>query len=127
VVRGDDTKANRAHTYKIGLLRRICGREKSCSIDEASYGPAHLNIALRLNNLAGLLSITNRLADAEAMTRRMLAILLQSARATGPQHLTLSQATNNYAKILSAMGLGPEEVRNRLNAVSRPFGVSLGG
>ncbi len=67
------------------------------------------------------------MAEAEPMTRRMVEILLQFACATGQQHPTLVQATNNYAKILSAMGLGPEEVRDRLDAVSRPFGISLGG
>ena len=97
------------------------------AIDEASYGPNHLNVAFRLNNLAGLLLMTNRLAEAEPLSRRMLEILLQSARATGQQHPHLSSSANNHARILRAMGLGPEDVRDRLNALGRPFGISLGG
>src|SRR5208337_2496024 len=41
------------------LLRR------ALAIDEASYGPDHPNVAIRLNNLAQLLQATNRLGEAE--------------------------------------------------------------
>ena len=43
-------------------------------IDEASYGKEHPDVAIRLNNLAQLLQITNRLADAELLMHRALAI-----------------------------------------------------
>ena len=50
------------------LLRR------ALQIDEASYGKEHPDVAIRLNNLAQLLQITNRLADAELLMHRALAI-----------------------------------------------------
>ena len=38
---------------------------RALAIDEASYGPDHPEVAIRLNNLARLLQATNRLADAD--------------------------------------------------------------
>lgn len=39
-------------------------------ITEQAYGPAHPTVAIRLNNLAGLLRATNRLAEAEPLLPR---------------------------------------------------------
>jgi len=100
---------------------------RALAIDEESYGPAHPNVAIRLNNLAGLLQATNRLIEAEPLSRRHLEIFLQFGRATGHEHLHLSQATKNYAGLLEAMGQTPEQIRTRLGEIGRPFGVSLGG
>ena len=47
---------------------------RALAIDEKSYGPDHPNVAIRLNNLAHLLQATNRLAEAEPLMRRALAI-----------------------------------------------------
>jgi tetratricopeptide (TPR) repeat protein len=47
---------------------------RALAIDEASYGPDHPAVAIRLNNLAVLLQDTNRLAEAEPLKRRALAI-----------------------------------------------------
>ena len=47
---------------------------RALAIDEKSYGPDHPNVAIRLNNLAELLQATNRLAEAEPLMRRALAI-----------------------------------------------------
>ena len=53
------------------------------AIDEASLGKDHPNVAIRLNNLAGLLQDTNRLDEAEPLMRRALAIFLAFRRETG--------------------------------------------
>ena len=54
---------------------------RALDIDEAGLGPDHPNVAIRLNNLAQLLQATNRLAEAEPLMRRALAI---DERASGP-------------------------------------------
>jgi hypothetical protein len=45
---------------------------------EKSFGPDHPKVARGLNNLAGLLSATNRLPEAEPLHRRELAIAEKS-------------------------------------------------
>ena len=47
---------------------------RALAINEKSFGPDHPNVAIRLNNLAQLLKATNRLAEAEPLMRRALAI-----------------------------------------------------
>ncbi len=47
---------------------------RALAIDEKSFGPDHPNVAIDLNNLAQLLQATNRLAEAEPLMRRALAI-----------------------------------------------------
>ena len=45
---------------------------RALAIDEKSYGPRHPRVALRLNNLAQLLHLTNRAAEAEPLYRRAI-------------------------------------------------------
>ncbi|MDJ0838412.1 MAG: tetratricopeptide repeat protein [Acidobacteriota bacterium] len=52
--------------------------------DEGSFGPDHPNVAVDLNNLAQLLKATNRLAEAEPLIRRALAIFEASLGKTHP-------------------------------------------
>ena len=59
---------------------------RALAIDEASYGPDHPDVAIRLNNLAVLLQATNRLAEAEPLYRRAVEILLKFTHATGHEH-----------------------------------------
>ena len=47
---------------------------RALAIDEASFEPDHPTVAFCLNNLAQLLLATNRLAEAEPLYRRALAI-----------------------------------------------------
>ena len=47
---------------------------RALGIDEASFGASHPNVAIQINNLAGLLHATNRLDEAEPLLRRALAI-----------------------------------------------------
>jgi len=43
-------------------------------MDEASFGPEHPDVAIRLNNLAQLLKATHRPSEAEPLMRRALAM-----------------------------------------------------
>ena len=54
-------------------------------------------MAIRLNNLAGLLSATNRLAEAEPLYRRALAI---DEKSFGPEHPNVARGLNNLAVLL---------------------------
>ena len=60
---------------------------RALAIDEASYGPDHPTVAIRLNNLAQLLQATNRLGEAEPLMRRALAI---DEASYGPDHPTVA-------------------------------------
>ena len=70
---------------------------RALAIDEASYGPDHPNVAIRLNNLAGLLQDTNRLGEAEPLFRRALAI---DEASHGPDHPNVAIRLNNLAGLL---------------------------
>jgi tetratricopeptide (TPR) repeat protein len=58
----------------------------------------HPNVARDLNNLAELLRATNRLAEAEPLCRRALAIYEKSF---GPEHPNVARDLNNLAELLS--------------------------
>ena len=67
---------------------------RALEIDEASFGPEHPKVAIRLNNLAQLLQATNRLAEAEPLMRRALAIFEASL---GPDHPSTLTVRGNLA------------------------------
>ena len=62
-----------------------------------SYGAEHPLVAIDLNNLATLLQATNRLAEAEPLMRRALAIDEQSY---GAEHPAVALLLNNLAALL---------------------------
>ena len=72
---------------------------RALKIDEATHGPEHPNVALRLNNLATLLQATNRLAEAEPLMRRALQI---DEASHGPEHPNVAIRLNNLAQLLQA-------------------------
>jgi tetratricopeptide (TPR) repeat protein len=74
---------------------------RALSIDEASYGPEHPEVATDLNDLATLLKATNRLGEAEPLMRRALSIL---ERSLGPDHPRTQTVRRN---------LGGSEARTR--------------
>jgi len=69
---------------------------RALAIDEVSYGADHPDVAIRLNNLARLLQDTNRLAEAEPLMRRALAIA-ESSTARTPN---VAKHLNNLAGLL---------------------------
>ena len=70
---------------------------RALAIDEASFGPEHPEVAIRLNNLALLLKDTNRLGEAEPLMRRALSI---SEASLGPEHPRIATELNNLALLL---------------------------
>jgi tetratricopeptide (TPR) repeat protein len=64
---------------------------------EQRLGPDHPNVAASLNNLAGLLRTTNRLAEAEPLMLRALTITEASY---GPDHPEVAIDLNNLAGLL---------------------------
>jgi len=72
---------------------------RALAIDEASYGENYPTVAIRLNNLAGLLQSTNRLAEAEPLFRRALAI---DEASYGENHPEVATDLNNLAGLLQS-------------------------
>jgi tetratricopeptide (TPR) repeat protein len=72
---------------------------RALAVDEQSYGPEHPDVAIALNNLAGLLRATNRLAEAETLMRRVVAIFEKSY---GETHPNVATVLNNLAGLLRA-------------------------
>ena len=70
---------------------------RALSIDEASFGADHPNVARDLNNLAQLLQATNRLAEAEPLMRRALSI---DEASFGAEHPEVAIDLNNLAGLL---------------------------
>jgi tetratricopeptide (TPR) repeat protein len=83
------SKANFAEAEP--LMRR------TLAIGEASHGPDHPRVAIRLNNLAQVLENTNRLAEAEPLYRRAVPIFQKSY---GPNHPLVARHLNNLALLL---------------------------
>ena len=73
-------------------------------------------MAIRLNNLGGLLSATNRLAEAEPFLRQVLRILAEFGHRTGHEHPHFRTAIDNYAVLLSAMGLSQGAIAARVRS-----------
>jgi tetratricopeptide (TPR) repeat protein len=89
---------------------------RALAIDEKSFGLDHPDVASCLNNLAWLLLNTNRLAEAEPFSRRHLRIFAEFARRTGHEHPHFRTAINNYAGLLSAMGLSEDAIAVRVHS-----------
>ncbi len=75
--------------------------EKSLSVRESVLGPAHVHVAVSLNNLANLLTNTGDYARALPLYERSLAIW---EKALGPDAPDLVEVMNNLAILLSDMG-----------------------
>jgi tetratricopeptide (TPR) repeat protein len=75
------------------LLRR------ALAIGERAHGPVHPEVAIRLNNLAGLLQATNQPVEAEPLYRRALDI---DERSYGSDHPDVATDLNNLALLLQA-------------------------
>ena len=87
---------------------------------ESFFGKDHPNIARDLNNLAGLLQDTNRLAEAEPLMRRMVGIFVDFTVKTGHQHPHLMGAINNYGGLLIKMGRSNDQAGEKIMEVIKP-------
>ncbi|MCP4285189.1 MAG: tetratricopeptide repeat protein, partial [Gammaproteobacteria bacterium] len=77
----------------------------------------HPNVARDLNNLALLLQATNRLEEAEPLSRRMVGIFLLFTMRTGHEHPHLNTVLVNYKGLLAAMGREEEEQRVEIESL----------
>jgi hypothetical protein len=93
--------------------------QRALAIFEASYGPAHPEVATALNSLATLLYSTNRLAEAELLYRRALAIDEAS------YGLTTVTVLKNLIILLVAMGRSEAEARAAVEVLVRAHGGKL--
>ncbi|GEP45547.1 tetratricopeptide repeat protein [Brevifollis gellanilyticus] len=108
---------NRAQHAEAEPLQR-----RALKIDEASQGPDHPTVAIRLNNLAQVLQATNRANEAEQLMRRALKI---DEALYGPTHTTVAVDLNNLATLLYATNrLGEAErlMRRSLKIVETSYG-----
>ena len=92
---------------------------RALAIDEVSYGLDHPEVAIDLNNLAGLLSDTNRISEAAPLFRRAVTICIQSFGSDHPNTVTVG---DNYASLLVAMGHSEAEVHDIIVLLLREHG-----
>jgi hypothetical protein len=83
------------------------------AIDEQSFGNDHPEVATDLSNLALLLQVTNRLAEAEPLMRRALLIRIAFTRLTGHKHPRLDTSQRKYRELLEALGETPAQIEQR--------------
>jgi hypothetical protein len=76
---------------------------RALAIEVASLGTDHPDVARVFNNLAQLLVDTGRLAEAEPLMRRVVAILDKFERDTGERHPQHETAAGNLAVLEAHM------------------------
>jgi tetratricopeptide (TPR) repeat protein len=98
---------------------------RALAIDKAVYGPLHPEVAVCLNNLAGLLRVTNRLAEAEFLLWRALDI---NEVAYGPMHSEVAICLNNLAELLRVTNClaEAESLLQRMMSIFKYFNDSTG-
>jgi Flp pilus assembly protein TadD len=70
--------------------------ERALRIDEVSFGPDHPRVAIRVNNLGGVLQAQGDLAGGRAAFERALAIF---ERALGPDHPNTRTVRGNLDRL----------------------------
>ena len=97
-----------------------CLMRRALAIGEKSYGPEHPSVANSLNNLAGLLRDTKRLAEAEPLYRRALAIGISG------RELRARRGGLCGRKARTRCGAGICETTLRVSNVSPSLGCAVG-
>ena len=91
----DDLNKGVIELYRAGkFAQAVPLAQQVLAIREKALGPEHPDVALALNNLAGLYDDQGRYAEAEPLYKRALAIY---EKALGPDHPDVAQALNNLA------------------------------
>ncbi len=80
-------------------------------------------VAACLSKLASLLKEINGLAEAEALYRRGLQILIDFQRRTGHEHPNFRRGLANYRAILQALGKMPDQIEELLGDLDLPPGL----
>jgi hypothetical protein len=73
---------------------------RALAISEKSLEPNHSDVAIRLNNLAGLLLATSRLSEAKPLSRRAVTIMENSLGADHPNTIIMRK---NYEILLKEL------------------------
>ena len=89
----------RVAVHQAAFAEALKWHELCLELSQFRLGPNHSSTAAALNNLAALLQATNRLAEAEPLMRRALAIAEASY---GNDHHNVATALNNLAQLLQA-------------------------
>jgi tetratricopeptide (TPR) repeat protein len=89
----------RVAVHQVAFAEALKWHQLCLERSEHRLGPNHSSTAAALNNLAALLQDTNRLAEAEPLMRRALAIAEASY---GSDHHNVATALNNLAQLLQA-------------------------
>ena len=79
----------------------IVGAIKALEVAEATVGPDHHDVALSLNNLAGLYNATGQYEQAVPLCERALAI---QEKALGPGHPNVATSLEHLALLYRATG-----------------------
>jgi tetratricopeptide (TPR) repeat protein len=91
--------------YHLRMIADFAGAraafERALRIDEASFGPEHLNVASYVNNLGSVLRALADLAGARAAFERAMRIAEASL---GPDHPNVAIAVNNLGSVLQDLG-----------------------
>ena len=96
--------------------------QRALSIDRTYFGEKHPNVAIRLNNLATLLTATERFEDAESLLRHAISI---DEASFGENHPNVAVNLSNLAQLLQATNRLPEAeplMRHALSIDEASFG-----
>ncbi len=98
----DDLNKGVIELYRAGkFAQAVPLAQQVLAIREKALGPEHPDVALALNNLAGLYDDQGRYAEAEPLYKRALAIY---EKALGPDHPDVALALNNLAALYDKQG-----------------------
>jgi hypothetical protein len=75
-------------------------------------------VATSLNNLARLLSDTNRKEEAEPLFRRALQILINYRKSTGYSHPKYESCKTSYSDHLKSLDYSPEKIDQTLEEIA---------
>jgi tetratricopeptide (TPR) repeat protein len=95
---------NQAGLYLMGRAQFAQAKatyERALAIGEATLGPDHPKVAIRVNNLGGVLKALGDLHGAQAHYQRALAIW---EKQLGPEHPQVAIGVNNLGMVLQALG-----------------------
>jgi len=100
---------------------------RALETQERLLGPEHPDTLVSAKALAVSLESKGDHAGAEPLYRRALEGLVKISAAMQRADPNLQAFVDNYARCLEKLGQTPEEVRRALDAMIRPFAISLAG
>ena len=95
--------------------RAVVVAKQALEVAERNVGPNHLDVAISLNNLAGLYDTQGQYAQAEPLYKRALAI---REKALGSEHPTVAKSLENMAALYRAINRRREAEKLEERAVA---------